>query len=108
MRTGSASTFDTATEASALLLTSSQHRIVMPYFTGQEPMVGDAVSDRDRRVGFVTHIIQFGVNPPELVIDWEDGTTGIGYFDHEALVLVERRNVSAGGITRLPRISPLL
>ena len=93
MRTGSVSTFETA--ETLLLLSTSPHRIVMPYFTGQEPMVGDAVSDRDRRIGFVTHIIHFGANPPELVIDWEDGTTGIGYFDYEALVLVERRNVSA-------------
>lgn len=64
--------------------------MVVPYCTGQEPMVGDTVSDKDRRVGTVTHIIHYGGGPPELVIDWEDGTIGIRYLCHEALMLIER------------------
>jgi hypothetical protein len=69
--------------------------MTMPYCTGQTPLVGDAVSDEDRRVGTVTHIIHYGGGPAELVIEWEDGTVGIRYCDHEALMLVQRRSVSA-------------
>lgn len=52
--------------------------------------VGDAVSDRHRRIGTVTHIIHYGGGPAELVIEWEDGTVGIRYRLHEVLMLVER------------------
>jgi hypothetical protein len=39
----------------------------MPYCTGEVPMVGDAVSDKDRRLGTVTHIIHYGAGPAELL-----------------------------------------
>ena len=67
----------------------------MPYCTGEEPMVGDAVSDKERRVGTVTHIMHYGGGPAELVIEWEDGTTGIRYCCHEELMLIERRNTES-------------
>jgi len=70
----------------------------MPYCTGQEPMVGDAVSDKDRRVGTVTYIIHYGAGSAELVIEWEDGTIGIRYFCHEALMLIERRSTAAAEV----------
>ena len=70
------------------------HRTNVPYCTGETPTVGDVVSDEDRRVGAVTHIIHYGGGPAELVIEWEDGTVGIRYLYHEALMLVERRSAS--------------
>ena len=63
----------------------------MPHSTGESPTVGDVVSDRDRRVGKVTHIIHYGGGPAELVIEWKGGTRGIRYCNHKALMLVERR-----------------
>lgn len=62
----------------------------MPYYTGQKPIVGDAVSDKDRRFGTVTRIFHYGAGPAELVIEWNDGTIGIRYFCHEELRLIER------------------
>ena len=62
----------------------------MPYKTGEEPMVGDVVTYSDRRVGFVSHIVHYGGGPAELVIQWNDDTVGIGYFNFEKLALVER------------------
>jgi len=69
-------------------------RKVMPYATGQEPRVGDAVCDRGRRIGTVTHIMHRGVTPGELVIEWDDGTIGIRYSCHETLMLLERYPVA--------------
>ena len=64
----------------------------MPNCTGQKPIVGDAVCDKDRRFGRVTHIIHYGAGPAELVIEWNDGTIGIRYFRHQELMLIERRD----------------
>ena len=48
----------------------------MPYSTGQEPMVGDPVSDQNQRSGFVTHINPSGVRH-----------FGLSRFQEPALVL---------------------
>lgn len=62
----------------------------MPYKTGEEPQVDDVVTDSDRRVGFVSHIVHYGGGPAELVIQWNDDTLGIRYLNFEKLVLLER------------------
>lgn len=62
----------------------------MPYRTGEEPKVGDVVTDNDRRVGFVSHIVHYGGGPAELVIRWNDDTLGIRYLNFEKLALLER------------------
>jgi hypothetical protein len=43
-------------------------------------MIGDEVSDADRRRGVVTHLVSTEAEDVEMVIEWEDGTTGIRHF----------------------------
>jgi hypothetical protein len=66
-------------------------KTVMPYDTGQEPMVGDVVCGKFGGVGTVTHIFRYGASRAELVVKWKDGTIGIRYVAPEALMLIERR-----------------
>lgn len=83
----------------------------MPYVTGENPEACDLVSDRFGRTGTVTHVIMWGSICSELVIEWDDGTTGIRYAVHEDLELLSRRErqrlsfVSGRGI-REPSITP--
>jgi hypothetical protein len=59
-----------------------------PYFSGEIPMVRDRVSDSANLAGTVTHILYRG-DDVELVVRWDDGSTGIHNHAH-GLVLVER------------------
>jgi hypothetical protein len=68
----------------------------MPYRTGEEPIVGDVVTDSEGRTGFVSHIVHFGGGAAELAVQWDDGTLGIGYFEFDKLVLVQRAPSAVG------------
>ena len=61
---------------------------MFPYISGEIPALGDRVSDRSLRSGIVTRFLFFG-DVSELVVEWDDGTTGIRY-QPEDFVLVER------------------
>lgn len=61
----------------------------MPYSTGEDPMIADAVVDHTRRRGIVTHVIHYGTEHPELVVEWDDGTLGIRCSPDE-IALVKR------------------
>ena len=65
------------------------HPIAMlPYISGEIPALGDRVSDRSLRSGIVTRFLFFG-DVSELVVECDDGTTGIRYQAAD-FVLVER------------------
>ena len=64
----------------------------MPYNTGETPEVGDRIFDLEGRLGAVTHVIMWGSGRTELVIKWDDGTTGIRYLTHEDFELVRRKD----------------
>lgn len=56
-------------------------------------MVGDRISDKDRRAGTVTHLIGHTSNQViELVVKWDDGTVGIRYCCHEDFSLLARKH----------------
>jgi len=59
-----------------------------PYFSGEIPMARDRVSDSANLAGTVTHILYLA-NELELVVRWDDGSTGI-HNHADGLVLVER------------------
>ena len=59
-----------------------------PYVSGEGPALGDRVSNSSNRTGTVTRFLYFG-DAAELVVEWDDGTTGIRYLP-EDFILVER------------------
>jgi hypothetical protein len=61
---------------------------MLPYVSGEIPALGDRVSGSSNRTGTVTRFLFFG-DDPELVVEWDDGTTGIRYQAAD-FVLVER------------------
>jgi hypothetical protein len=63
----------------------------MPYNTGQIPKVGDCIADKQHRRGIVSHIMRLGSTASELVIKWEDGTTGIRYTTPEDFELLDQQ-----------------
>ena len=62
----------------------------MPYASGEEPEVGDRVSDQEGRVGTVTHISVGPTTPTELTIRWDDGIVGIRYPNPSDFTLISR------------------
>jgi len=64
----------------------------MPYNTGEVAEAGDRVCNAKARLGVVTHVIMWGSEQSELVIRWEDGTTGIRYATHEDFELLGRKD----------------
>ena len=61
-----------------------------PYISGEVPTLGDLVSDSSSRSGIVTRFLLFG-DDLELIVEWEDGTTGIRHFPTD-VVLISRAN----------------
>ena len=68
-----------------------QHRIGMAYSTGEFPETGDCVRNKEGRRGVVTHILRWDSGYSELIIGWDDGTTGIRYTVQEDFELLRRR-----------------
>jgi hypothetical protein len=60
----------------------------MYYFSGEQPTIGDRVSDKQRREGTIKHIVTRGPDM-SLVIEWDDGILGVRNLA-EDLVLVAR------------------
>ena len=69
----------------------------MPYISGETPELGDRVCDSAQRSGTVTYIFHTRA-VTELIVDWDDGTTGI-HYQPEDFVLIERVNED---ISRFP------
>jgi hypothetical protein len=61
---------------------------MLPYFSGQLPMLRDRVSDSANLTGTVTQIRHIE-GDAQLVVLWDDATTGINNHA-DGLVLVER------------------
>ena len=63
----------------------------MAYNTGEIPKVGDCICDKHHRRGVVSRILMWGSATAELVIRWEDGTTGIRHRMSEDFELLYRQ-----------------
>ena len=63
----------------------------VPYATGENPMIGDLMSDKRGRVGTVTAAFTGGI----FTISWNDGMVGANYTMAERFALIARSSENA-------------
>jgi hypothetical protein len=63
----------------------------MCYGTGEDPLIGDIVGDKSHRTGAVRYFIQYDTGVEELVILYDDGTTGIRHYPDD-IILIARKS----------------
>jgi hypothetical protein len=62
----------------------------MLYASGENPEVGDRVTNRGGRVGTVTVIATSLSGISDLIVKWDDGIVGITYSNAEDFTLIWR------------------